>query len=508
MGKVFSGHGISFNNGGRVIVLFLLYLLALWEFYTMGITGLALICSIPIIFFAFVIALRWPMMVFWVTFVANYFVMYLNKMHWMPAAVPVSAVVEVCEIICIVVALCLHDRVKFHRLNNLMLVLLLVWCFFCCLEMFNDTCGLGFNFKAWYSGARLMAFQLLYALIVCILYIDSPQRLNRYLKVWAVLCIISVVYCFKQVEFGFNYTELAWLNNVGYSTHRVNGILRYWSTFNDAASFGCCMAASAAMFFSIGVFSRKWSDRIFFILTGVLCVWGFFQSGTRTAVVAFAAGVMTFVILSKSVKMALPTVIFGGFFFAILVFTNIGQGNHQIRRMRSAFKKNDASMGVREYNKAQLAKYLHEAPWGLGIGMDYDNVPPFNKYTIASRIPPDSEYVFIWVHTGKIGITVFTILQVLIFAGGCWIVLFRLRNKTLRGIGAGFCSAFMTIQLAAYVNQILMQFPNCLMFYGCMAVCYTLPFIEKDYEAYEEQCRQLEAAKREEKERKKRESRV
>ena len=46
----------------------------------------------------------------------------------------------------------------------------------------------------------------------------------------------------------------------------------------------------------------------------------------------------------------------GGFFFALLAFTDIGQGNMQIRRMRSAFNKNDASANVRDINKAALSQ--------------------------------------------------------------------------------------------------------------------------------------------------------
>ena len=76
------------------------------------------------------------------------------------------------------------------------------------------------------------------------------------------------------------------------------------------------------------------------------------------------------------------------------------------------------------------------------------------------------------------------------------------------GIGAGFCSAFAAIQLGGYANQVLMQFPNCLTFYGGLAIVYILPYIEKEWMEYE----QGELAIQEEKKRlkleKKRASRV
>ena len=58
-----------------------------------------------------------------------------------------------------------------------------------------------------------------------------------------------------------------------------------------------------------------------------------------------------------------------------------------------------------------MRKYLREAPWGIGVGMNRDNVPKNNKYTLMSSIPPDSHYVFVWIHTGKIGLITFKIAQ-------------------------------------------------------------------------------------------------
>ena len=54
------------------------------------------------------------------------------------------------------------------------------------------------------------------------------------------------------------------------------------------------------------------------------------------------------------------------------------------------------------------------------------------------------------------------------------------------GIGAGFCSAFAAIQLGGYANQVLMQFPNALIFYGGLALVYVLPYIEPAWIEMEE----------------------
>lgn len=132
-----------------------------------------------------------------------------------------------------------------------------------------------------------------------------------------------------------------------------------------------------------------------------------------------------------------------------------------------------------------MAKYLKDAPWGIGLGVGNGDVPARNKYVILSYIAPDSEYVFVWIHTGRIGLTVFLISIFLMLIGACWIVLFRLKNKSLVGIGAGLCCAFAAMQLGAYGNQVLYQYPNGLIFFGGLAIVYVLPYLEKDWEVYE-----------------------
>ena len=40
-------------------------------------------------------------------------------------------------------------------------------------------------------------------------------------------------------------------------------------------------------------------------------------------------------------------------------------------------------------------------------------------------------------------------------------------------------------QLGGYGNQVLMQFPNCLIFYGGLTIVYVLPYLEEEWMAYE-----------------------
>ena len=65
------------------------------------------------------------------------------------------------------------------------------------------------------------------------------------------------------------------------------------------------------------------------------------------------------------------------------------------------------------------------------------------------------------------------------------------------GVGAGICGAFAAMQLAAYGNQVLYQYPNGLTFFGGLAIVYILPSIEPEWIEYENK----RLAKQEEKKR-------
>ena len=474
----------SRENGGRVLLLFLLFLLSLYSLINSGINGMAMYLALPFSIIFVYLAFSYRMFTFWLLFLINYFVMFLSKEGKMP--LPASLPNELFELILIAIAIIDLRESHFENLANLMLAGVLGWCAFCIIEVFNDTCGLGFNVSAWFTGVRLMAFQLLYAVVVFALYINTPKRIYQLFFAWACCALFAVFWGWKQKNIGWTAAEAHWLFVQDHQRqHIVNGIVRYFGTFTDAANFGIHMAAAAAAFYIITITNKVRKYRYFFGIAGILCTWAMFQSGTRTAIFCMIAGFMVFLVLSKSAKIIIPVSIVFGLFIGMLMFTNIGQGNNQIRRMRSAFNPEDASATVRDINKAAISKYMKDAPWGIGIGIFEKDIPAWNKYKILAEIPPDSEYVFIWVRTGWIGVSWFLICNIIMLLGACWTVFFRIKNRSLMGIGAAWCAGFVAIHLGGYANQILMQFPNIVIFYGGLTTVYLLPRLEKDFDTYE-----------------------
>ncbi len=473
------------ENGGRVILLILLFLLAIYELLNSGLSIFAAICVSPSLIILGYIVFKWRMSAFWGLIIINYLIPFKN----ITIPIPVSIVDEAIEILLIAVAIIDTRHIAhFERILNIMLLAISIWSGLCLIEILNDTCGLGINFTAWFTGVRLMALHLLWILMVFSIYITSPQILYKYIKIWAYLSLFSAFWTWKMINMGFTSAETSFLYGAGQNTHLLQAgtLIRYWSTFTDAANYGCNAASSAIAFIIFGITSKLTKDKIFFFTVAAAVIWGMFQSGTRTAIFCMIAGFAVFLVLSKSTKVMIPSAIIGGFFLVILMFTNIGNGNQQIRRMRSAFNKDDASANVREINKTAISKYMKDAPWGIGIGMYSDNIPAKNKYKLLSEIPPDSEYVFIWVRTGYIGVTVFALSMIIMFLGASAVVLFKLKNYSLIGIGAGLCAAFTSIQLGGYANQVIYQYPNGLTFYGGLAIVYILPYIESEWIKFEQ----------------------
>ena len=492
------------DNGGRATLLFLLFSIAILNFLSNGYSAFIAVMCVPAIALVGYFMFSKRMAMFYTLYIVNTILMFAERHFHVP--VPISMVNELFELM--LIGMVLIDKWRFHleRLLNIMLLLALVWVAFCMIEVFNDQCGLGIDVYRWYTGARLMSMQILYAFVVTTLYIDTPKKIMTILFIWAVFIIFAAIWLWKQKNIGMTEAEKRFLWSS--PAHIMGGKIRYFSCFTDAANFGIHTAVASAAFFIIAIYMKITRIRVFFAIAGCLGVWAFFGSGTRTALFCFIAAIMVFIVLCKNKKIITYVSVCFLIFLYILAFTKIGNGNENIRRMRTAFDKEDASLGVREQNKATLRKYMHDAPWGIGIGLENSDMPAYNKFKLVSQVPPDSEYVYIWVRTGVVGVTVFTIVNILMAFGACWIVFFMLKNKSLRGIGIAYTAAFVGLHLGGYANQILLQFPNVLVFYGGLATVYTLPHIEKEWTEREAKLLAEQEERRRLKQEKKRASRV
>ena len=67
------------NNGGRVLLLFLLFLLAIYQFVNAGFNAFAIVCAIPLIALVVILTFKYPLLPFWALIFINYFIMWRGK---------------------------------------------------------------------------------------------------------------------------------------------------------------------------------------------------------------------------------------------------------------------------------------------------------------------------------------------------------------------------------------------------------------------------------------------
>lgn len=431
--------------------------------------------------------------VFWALFSINFVVMGLARYIAIP--MPISLFVELFYIATIIHA-CANAEKYGNTLSNAfgsLFGIYSIWLLYSIAEIANNSAEIDYNtiLYRWFAEVRTMAFQCVYGFLIFASIFNDKQKIKQFHRFWGFFVLLAVAKCLMQQYIGFDNAEKAFLVGAA-KTHFVNGIIRYFSFFSDAANFGSNMAATTVVFAALSFTCKNKLDKIYFTICSIAALYGMMASGTRSAIMALAIGLVAYAALSKNIKAIVATGVLGMATIGFLMFTNIGQGNNMIRRMRSAFDKDDASLAVREANKLAMERYLREVPMGIGAGINNSDVPPSNKNHYLSIVPPDSTWVYIHIHYGIIGKFCFLFSFGGIIGIGGMIVLTKLKNKEVTGQMAATVSGCAAMFIAGYSNQVMLQFPNCLLFFGTMGMLSIAEIVDKKaIEEDEEETRKM-----------------
>ncbi|MBQ8672533.1 MAG: O-antigen ligase family protein [Bacteroides sp.] len=281
----------------------------------------------------------------------------------------------------------------------------------------------------------------------------SKKKLRMTLFLIALFAITAFIKVYWQKTHGFDYAERAWLIQGAWHTHLLRSGIRYFSFFTDAGNFGSCMGMLTIVFAIIAATARRKRAIIFYGAIAIVACICMMLSGTRGAMVVPLGGLVLFLLLSKSVKIITISAVIGTLIFCFFYFTDMGNGNPFIRRMRTAFRPTeDASFNVRLGNQKRFAYYLKDKPFGVGVGgtiVDTEELMKLNE----EFIPTDSYYVGIWVEGGIVGLCLYITLQVLILLRCCYILMFKIKNKQLMLILSALLCGVFGIWLNGYVGR-------------------------------------------------------
>ena len=323
--------------------------------------------------------------------------------------------------------------------------------------------------------------------------IRDRKGIEWLLFIWSVFILIASMKGYWQKNHGFNDRERYFLFVLGgFRTHIIWSGIRYFSFFSDAANYGVHSAMALTTFAISAFFVRQWWMKLYFILISVCAFYGIAISGTRAAVAVPLAGILLYALISRNWKSILISIISLSAVFCFFYFTNIGDSNQYIRKMRSAFRPSkDASYLTRVENRKKMKELMADRPFGYGLGLSKgERFAPKD----LMPYPPDSWLVSVWVETGIVGLVIYLLVHGVLFAWCSWILLFKIMSKQLRGLLAAWLCMNAGFFVSAYANDV-MQYPNSIVVYTGFALCFAGPYIDKTMQEQTEQ-RELEKKKK------------
>jgi len=356
----------------------------------------------------------------------------------------------------------------FDSLYHPIAALFLLYLFYIIWQVFNPEMN---SILGWFNFFRrqVMIF-LLYVLTLHV--IKSEQDVKKVFSIWILFSVIAAAYAILTQIFRLPYFEEEWVmasKNRQNLYYLVDGFKRKYSLYSDPAAFGMDMAATTLLLVVLSFFAQFKSIKIQHLFLSVICLLAAIYSGTRTAYLMVISG-MILVMLMRGINRS--TILIG---FATLVgFIGLMKvpiyDNLFINRIRSAFNlSEDASLQVRNINRARIQPYIHAHPIGGGVYTTGGQGKDFNPEHILAGFPPDSGYLKAALETGWIGLLILLSLHFVILRSGIY-AFFNTTNKRLKGMLVASTTAFFSFVIANYGQDAFGQIPSCFFFCICIAI--------------------------------------
>jgi len=359
-----------------------------------------------------------------------------------------------------------RERINWAPARKDITMLAAIWFGYSIFEIVNPEAH---SMAAWFSGRGVSLYMFLLVPLT-LLFINTNRKLDFFLYIWGTFSILASLKGIVQMKFGVDHAEQAWLNEGNYKTHILFGKLRVFSFMSDAGQFGGTQGYAAVVAAIYSMAQKQWKSKLFFIIVAALGFYGMIISGTRGAISVPLAGFMTFFVLRKNIRVLSYGVALLALVFVFFRFTTIGQGNDQIRRMRTAFDPNDASLQVRLDNQKLLKKYLASRPFGGGIGHGGVKAQKYLPNAFLSQVATDSWYVLVWVEQGIVGLLLHLFILFYTVGKASYKVMFKIRDPLLKLKMSALIAGMMGVMVASYGNAVLGGMPTGILIYISMAI--------------------------------------
>lgn len=336
------------------------------------------------------------------------------------------------------------------------------------------------SIEAWFYAMRGVALYQWMTIPLLFILFNKSKDLDTFFIIWGILSVLGTLKGIQQFQFGVDPFEQRWLDQGGAETHILFGKLRVFSFYSDAGQFGASQAHTGVVFGILALFKKgNLKLKSFFIFVALAGFFGMLISGTRGAIAVPALGGIMFLILKKNVKV----LILGGVLlvgvYIFFAHTTIGQSNAEIRRMRTAFDPNEASLQVRLENQNKLKGYLASRPIGGGVGATGNWGQRFTPHTFLANTATDSWYVMVWADTGVVGLVSYLLMIFFILGTGAYNVMFKLKDDWLKVQITALVCGMAGIMMASYGNGVFGQMPTGILMYVGMVFMFMAPKLDQ-----------------------------
>jgi len=365
-------------------------------------------------------------------------------------------------------------RPDWNCLRNDLCRLTLLWFVLNLLEVANPA---GASVVGWFYDIRSNALLWLLTVPLCYLVFRHKRDLNLFLYLVIGFSVLGALYGLKQKVLGVDAMEQYWLNSGAARTHIIWGQLRVFSFYSEAAQFGSSQAHIAVMcgILALGPFS--WPKRLLLAAIVLLLLNGMLISGTRGAFFVLVTGTFVYLALSRRLLVLGLGLVLAAGAFGVLKYTQIGNSNPSVYRMRSALDPNDPSLQVRLKNQATLREYLATRPLGGGLGVMGHWGELYNSDKFLATIAPDSYFVKVWGQYGIVGFLIWFGIMLYIL-GKCAGIVWCIRDPVLRQKLLALTAGFAGILVCSYGNEIMNQMPSSILLYTSWVLVFMGPSLD------------------------------
>jgi len=430
---------------------------------------------IPFVIFFLIMVFKKPETGLWTVIIANYFVLGITR--YIPAPLGLSIDFLLVLVLIAVFFKFFHDSSKWNSAKNSLTLLSVIWFAYALFQLVNPETV---SREAWFYAMRGVSLYMLLTIPLVLILFRKVKDLDRFIKLWVIFSLLAIFKGLVQKLIGPDPWEQQWLNAGGNVTHVLFGKLRIFSFFTDAGQFGATMGHSGVVFGILAIHTKKFKSRILFGIVAILSIYGLMISGTRGAIAVPFGGFVFYLILQKNLRLIIIGLVLMALVFMFFNYTSIGQNNDEIRRIRTAFDKNNPSFQARLENQARLKNYLSTRPFGGGIGSAGNWGQRFAPQTFLANVPTDSWYVMIWAEQGIVGLILHLFILFFILIKSSIMIMYKIKNKALKIKLTALACGLFGIMLASYGNGILGQMPSGIILYTSMAFLYLGKTFDKE----------------------------